>query len=149
MSKKHLNRIAVDMCTPTAERRPTTIEDIMEDVFIEDFDRSADLYDFLLNILNMTDEDVIEEMGHDDLLKNKIIELIAYCSDPGDGTPNILYCCVEGNEVHNIVSYDAFDDLDFDEINSETLIDILINIGDYEDDDYDDEYDDEYDEEDY
>ena len=26
--KKHLNRIAVDLCTPTAERRPTTAEDI-------------------------------------------------------------------------------------------------------------------------
>ena len=61
--KKHLNRIAVDLCIPTAERRPTTAEDIRNDVFIEDFRNSEELYEFVLDLTNMSDEDVIDELG--------------------------------------------------------------------------------------
>src|SRR5574344_1822965 len=107
--KKHLNRIAVDLCTPTAERRPTTAEDIRNDVFIEDFRNSEELYEFVLDLTNMSDEDVIDELDGDNTVENKINYLIEFCTDPGDGSPNILYCCVEGKELNNVVEYDAFD----------------------------------------
>ena len=146
--KKHLNRIAVDLCTPTAERRPTTVEDIRNDVFIEDFRNSEELYEFVLDLTNMSDEDVIDELGNDDSVENKIDYLLGFCMDPGDGSPNILYCCVDGKELDNVVCYDSFDGLDFDLVDSETLVDILLDEHYYDDDD-EDEWDDdeEYDEE--
>ena len=148
--KKHLNRIAVDLCTPTAERRPTTAEDIRNDVFIEDFRNSEELYEFVLDLTNMSDEDVIDELGNDDSVENKIDYLLGFCMDPGDGSPNIQYCCVDGKELDNVLTYDSFDGLNFDSIDSETLVDILLDEHYYDDDD-DEEWDDdeeEYDEED-
>lgn len=145
MSKKHLNRIAMDMCTPTVERRPTTEDDIREDVFIADFNNAANLYYFLLDILDMTNHDVIDELGGDDTVENKIGYVICLCTDLGDGAPNILYCCVDGKELKDyIVEYESFDGLDFDKADSETLVNILLDELDYEDDDEDD-----WDEEDY
>ena len=148
--KKHLNRIAVDLCTPTAERRPTTAEDIRNDVFIEDFRNSEELYDYVLDLTNMSDEDVIDELGGDDTVENKIDYLIGFCTDPGDGSPNILYCCVDGKELDDDVvdEYDAFDGLDFDSVDSQTLVDILLDEHYYYEDDDEDEWDEdeEYDE---
>lgn len=148
--KKHLNRIAVDLCTPTAERRPTTAEDIRNDVFIEDFRNSEELYEFVLDLVNMDDEDVIDELGNDDSVENKIDYLIDFCADPGDGSPNILYCCVDGKELDDDVvdEYDAFDGLDFDSVDSQTLVDILLDEHYYYEDDDEDEWDEdeEYDE---
>ena len=141
-NKKHLNRIAVDLCTPTAERRPTTAEDIVNDVFIEDFSNSEELYDFVLDLTDMTDEDVIDELGNDDTVENKIKYLLGFYDDPSDGSPNIQYCCVDGKELDNVFCYDSFADLDFDLVDSQTLVDILLDEHYYEDDD------EEYDEED-
>lgn len=148
--KKHLNRIAVDLCTPTAERRPTTAEDIRNDVFIEDFRNSEELYEFVLDLTNMSDEDVIDELGNDDSVENKIDYLLGFCMDPGDGSPNIQYCCVDGKELDSVLTYDSFDGLNFDSIDSETLVDILLDEHYYDDDD-EDEWDDdeEYDEEEF
>ena len=139
--KKHLNRIAVDLCTPTAERRPTTAEDIRNDVFIEDFRNSEELYEFVLDLTNMSDEDVIDELGNDDSVENKIKYLLGFCMDPGDGSPNIQYCCVDGKELDNVLTYDSFDGLNFDNADSETLVDILLDEHYYDDDD-DEEWDD-------
>ena len=148
--KKHLNRIAVDLCTPTAERRPTTAEDIRNDVFIEDFRNSEELYEFVLDLTNMSDEDVIDELGGDDTVENKIDYLIGFCMSPGDGSPNIQYCCVAGKELDDVLTYGAFDDVDFDAADSETLVDMLLDEHYYDDDDEDewDDDDEEYDEED-
>lgn len=139
--KKHLNRIAVDLCTPTAERRPTTAGDIRNDVFIADFRNSKKLYKFVLDLTNMSDEDVIDELGGDDTVENKINYLISFCTDPGDGSPNILYCCVEGKELNNVVEYDAFDGINFDNVDEQTLVDILLDEHCYEDDEYEDDED--------
>ena len=141
--KKHLNRIAVDLCTPTLDRRPTTAEDIRNDVFIEDFRSSEELYEFVLDLTNMSDEDVIDELGGNDTIVNKINYLISLCTDPGDGSPNILYCCVDGKQLDDVVEYDAFDGLDFDSVDSQTLVDILLAEHYYEDDDDDEEWDEE------
>lgn len=146
--KKHLNRIAVDLCTPTAERRPTTAEDIRNDVFIEDFRNSEELYEFVLDLTNMDDEDVIYELDGDDTVENKIKYLLGFCTDPGDGSPNIQYCCVDGKELDNVLTYDAFDDVDFDDADSETLVDILLDEYEYSEDDDDEWDDDEWDNED-
>ena len=140
--KKHLNRIAVDLCTPTAERRPTTAEDIRNDVFIEDFSNSEELYEFVLDLTDMTDEDVIYELDGDDTVENKIKYLLGFYDDPSDGSPNIQYCCVDGKELDNVLRYDAFDGLNFDDADSETLADILLDEYEYSEDD-DDEWDDE------
>ena len=148
--KKHLNRIAVDLCIPTAERRPTTAEDIRNDVFIADFRNSKKLYEFVLDLTNMDDEDVIDELGGDDTVENKINYLIEFCTDPGDGSPNIQYCCVDGKELGDVVCYDAFDGINFDKVDSQTLVDILLDEHCYDDDDDEEWGDDEeeYDEED-
>lgn len=139
--KKHLNRIAVDLCTPTAERRPTTAEDIRNDVFIADFRNSKKLYEFVLDLVNMDDEDVIDELDGDDTVENKINYLIEFCTDPGDGSPNILYCCVDGKEVNSVVEYDAFDGINFDNVDEQTLVDILLDEHCYDDDDEEDDED--------
>lgn len=139
--KKHLNRIAVDLCTPTAERRPTTVKDIRNDVFIADFRNSKKLYKFVLDLTNMDDEDVIDELDGDNTVENKINYLIEFCTDPGDGSPNILYCCVEGKELNNVVEYDVFDGINFDNVDEQTLVDILLDEHCYEDDEYEDDED--------
>ena len=98
----------------------------------------------------MSDEDVIDELGNDDTVENKIKYLLGFCMDPGDGSPNIQYCCVDGKELDNVLTYDSFDGLNFDNADSETLVDILLDEHYYDDDD-DEEWDDdeeEYDEED-
>lgn len=143
--KKHLNRIAAELCTPTAERRPTTAEDIRNDVFIADFRNSKNLYKFVLDLTNMSDEDVIDELGNDDSVENKINYLISFCTDPGDGSPNILYCCVEGKELEDVVCYDSFDGINFDNVDEQTLVDILLDEHCYDDDD-DEDYEDDEDE---
>lgn len=72
--KKHLNRIAVDLCTPTAERRPSTADDIREDVFIEDFSNPEELYEFVLDLVNMDDEDDINEEVDTDSVDKKLMD---------------------------------------------------------------------------
>lgn len=139
--KKHLNRIAVELCTPTAERRPTTAEDIRNDVFIADFRNSKKLYKFVLDLTNMDDEDVIDELGGDDTVENKIKYLLGFCTDPGDGSPNIQYCCVDGKELEDVVCYDFFDGINFDNVDEQTLVDILLDEHCYEDDEYEDDED--------
>ena len=139
--KKHLNRIAVDLRTPTAERRPTTAKDIRNDVFIADFRNSKKLYKFVLDLTNMDDEDAIDELDGDNTVEDKINYLIEFCTDPGDGSPNILYCCVEGKELNNVVEYDAFDGINFDNVDEQTLVDILLDEHCYEDDEYEDDED--------
>lgn len=128
--KKHLNRVAVDLCIPIVERRPTTATDIKNDIFIADFHNSEDLYEFVLDLMNMNDKDIIDELGSADTLENKINYLLSFYTDSSDCSPNILYCCVDGKQLdENVVKYDSFDDLDFDSIDSQTLVDILLDEG--------------------
>lgn len=136
--KKHLNRIAVDLCTPTKERRLTTAKDIRNDVFIKDFRNSEELYEFVLDLMNMFDVGVIDVLGGDETIVNKIDYLISFCTDPGDGSPNIQYCCADGKELDYVVCYGPFADLDFDTIGSQTLVDILLDEHYYDDDGIDD-----------
>lgn len=96
----------------------------------------------------MDDEDVIDELGSDDTVENKINYLISFCTDPGDGSPNIQYCCVNGKELDDVVEYDDFDEVDFDDADSETLVDILLDNHEYEDEDDEWDEDDDFEEDD-
>ena len=144
------NRIIYDKCTPTRERRPTTRDDIMDDVVVKDFDTAEELYDELLNILDIYEDE--EEL--EGSLNERIKTLLSWFNDPGDGSPNILYLLLDGEEISGTLPYDELEGLNLRTVKQEdlqkALIDADIEMGyiDDEEDEYDedDEYEDDEDE---
>lgn len=124
-------RIVYDICTPTAEARPTFIEDIDNDIHIEEFDDEKEVLDLLLKMLSYTEDD-LDDM-EDLSIKEKIAEILPYFNDPGDGSPNILYLSIDGEEFDDAIPYDNIT-LDLATCSEEELKDFLKQFAD---DDYD------------
>ena len=148
-------RLIYDECNPTADRRPTTAEDVENDIHVEEFDSVDELLNKLAELANY---DSIEEFAYEfDLdvadFDAVISELLSYFSDPGDGSPNILYLNIDGKVFDEAMPYDSIENLDLATADEGDIIDAIIeNEGyEYEDDedyDEDEDYDDEEDEED-
>lgn len=138
-------RMIYDDCTPTADRRPTTKEDIYDDVHIEEFDDIDELYDRLLDMAGIDreedEEGYIEEGEELPPIKERCISLLGCFEDPGDGSPNVLYLNIDGEEINeNVWPYDGMEDLDLVDCSEEEVQEnIIANYGYFEDDDWDDE----------
>lgn len=116
------NRLIMDICTPTRDRRPTTAEDVEKDIMVENLDDAEEVYNELLYFSGMgAEEDEIEDEVGTDLIE-KIRYLLGYLEDPGDGSPNILYCCVEGNVLPEAMPYDCLDGLNLDTCSREEIV---------------------------
>ena len=116
-------RLVYDTCLPTAERRPTTKEDIEEDTIIETFDTEEELLEHIANIFNYDEYDLEDVKGETPL--EKAISLIELSnSDPGDGDPNFWYLSKDG-EVLVRDPYECLEDVDFEHCTKEELIDRL------------------------
>ena len=133
------NRLIWDDCTPTRERRPTTIADLKDDIHVEDYDSAYELLETLCDLIDYDSvEDFCEEneidMGTTDY--SEIAEAaLNFLSDPGDGSPNILYCKVDGKVLEDSGYYNMVDDLDLDTVSKEEIIDYLTATGEFEDND--------------
>lgn len=145
MKKKNktLNILAWDDCTPTKDRRPTTAQDVREDVHIEKFDTPEELYKAVLEIVGYDDDEIMDDFisnGEENpTLKEKIEDAIGYLTDPGDGSANILCCKVNGEDCEGAEPYDGLEDYDFENSTEEELQDTIIENDDYIEDD-DEEY---------
>lgn len=143
VSKKY--RLIWDDCSATADRRPTEEEDIENDIHVEDFNSAEEVYEKLLELADIDKEDFEEDKDFEST-HQKIEELSYYFSDPGDGSPNILYCPIEGDDYGE--AYDSLSSLDLDTCTEEDVKEAIkaeFGIFDGEDDDWDE--DDEDDEE--
>ena len=118
------NRIIYDLCTPTAERRPTSTYDIMNDVRIEDFDSPEELYDALLDIYRFDEYDEEELEGS---LEERIKTILSIYSDYTDGSPNILYLLLNGKEIPGTIPYDPLKGFDLRNIRQRNLQKALID----------------------
>ena len=106
-------RLIWDDCTPTMARRPTTAEDVDEDIHVKNFKSEEEFVEAVLDILGYDEADLEEADGDTDFEKAK--SLISYCDDPGDGSPNFLYMSVNGEEEPDITfAYDCLDGLDLE-----------------------------------
>ena len=120
--KQHKNRLIVDLCTPTRERRPTTMDDLEDDILVEDFDNSSDLIERLKELNYFDDEDIEDEVDLNN--KKEVAEyLLGFLTDPGDGSPNVLYCCVDGEECSEAYPYYCLKLLNLDKATRREIID--------------------------
>lgn len=115
-------RVVVDLCTPTVERRPTTIEDIYSDFEVLEFNSKEELADELArmngykNLKEFKQELVDGGVDLDDYdfegdeLNKSCEYLLAAMTDPGDGSPNIQYISINGKPAYEDywMTYDTF-----------------------------------------
>lgn len=129
-----------DDCTPTAERRPTYYDDIQNDIHVEEFDSEEELLDQLLDLSNFEEDDILDLLEDEEpTFDNKVNCILSSLSDPGDGSPNILYLNINGKEYDEAMPYDELEDLDLATCSEEDVKEILsANIEDDEDWDDDD-----------
>lgn len=115
------NRLIWDDCTPTRDRRPTTAEDVEEDIHVEDYNTAEELFETLLELSSYEEEDFEDY----DTTSGKIEAILTSFDDPGDGSPNILYCLVNGEELDGSYPYDCLSDLDLASCTEEDVIDAV------------------------
>ena len=137
-------RLIYDECTPTRDRRPTTKADIYDDVHIEEFDDIEELYDHLLDMVRIDREEDEEGYREEGLevpdIKQRCINLLGYFNDPGDGSPNILYLNIDGEEIdEDVFPYDGMENLDLANCSEEEVQENIIDNYDYFEDDEDDD----------
>lgn len=152
-------KLVWDEASSTRDRRPTTPDDIWNDVHVEEGKEPNSLYDRLIEIYDADEEDYPRD-DFDDLLES-IKSLASIGDDLGDGSPNILFLQI-GDDL--VVDLDYFDyDIDYGhmdefdiklcmikndpDLDSEEVENFLSEIGledaDYEKDDSETYYDDE------
>ena len=120
-------RVIWDDCTPTRDRRPTTLQDIEEDIHVKDFEGSED--DFLDLILDIVgwDRDELEDNEIEGTPIEQAQELIGYCNDPGDGSANFLYVSVDGKELDGSFPYDGMENLDLEHCTEKEVKKLLMS----------------------
>ena len=128
-------RLIWDYCTPTRHRRPTTLKDIEEDIFVKNFEEVEDMIDELMDMIGFDLEDLDFEL--DASIEEQIQELLKYFNDPSDGSPNILYCSIDGKEIEGTLPYDCLIDcgLNLETCTERAVIDCIKSC--YEDDEDD------------
>jgi len=123
-------RLIWDDCTPTRERRPTTEQDIEEDIHIVDYDTAEDMFQAVLDLAGYDEDDL--DIDYNLSMKEKIEEVLGYLDDPGDGSPNILYASIYGVELAGTMPYDDLNGLDLEHINEKQLIKVIKGSVEYD-----------------
>lgn len=134
MENKTLNILAWDDCTPTKDRRPTTEDDIEDDIHLEKFNTPEELYAKVLEVAGFDDEEIMDDFisngNKNPTLKEKIEDAIGYLGDPGDGSANILCCKVNGEDCEGACPYDYLENFDFEHNDEEDLKDHIFENDD-------------------
>ena len=117
-------KLVVDLCTPTIERRPTTIEDIYDDFKVLEFNSKKELANELArmsgykNLKEFKQElaDEGDDLDDYDFEGDELDKICQYflsgMSDPGDGSPNIQYISINDKPVYEDywMTYDTLSD---------------------------------------
>ena len=82
-------KLIYDLCTATAERRPTTAKDIEKDIHVETFNTEEELLNHVAKLVKYDEDDLADVDGETPL--DKVEKIIEWCNDPDDGSPNFLY----------------------------------------------------------
>lgn len=141
----HKNRLVLDLCTPAAERRPTTKKDIEHDLQVRNYDSfedpEAELFNDLLDLAELDWEELFEEFQEsdkgdensptywDDYNEFFIKRALKALEDIGDGTPNIQYLAFGGKVYTDLVyPYYYFKEanVDFDKATKKQLVKIAL-----------------------
>lgn len=107
-------KLVWDEATPTRDRRPTTPDDIWNDVHLEEGEELNSLYDRLVEIYDVDEEDYPR-----DALVESIKDLASIGDDLGDGSPNILFLKVGGGIVIDVEYFDS--GIDYDNMNEDDI----------------------------
>lgn len=110
---KNKDRMIWDDCTPTLDRRPTTVDDIENDIHVQDFGNPGEILEFL--------EDLAGTDAVGDTYEEKLEDILTYFEDSGDGSPNILYLSINGQEVGGTYVYDCIKHLDLSTVTEEEV----------------------------
>ena len=86
-------------CTATVDRRRLTKEDIDNDIHLEEFKSKEELLNFLMDILGF-EEDILD---FGDTVDEQIDEIVSILSDPGDGSPTILFLSIDNNVIEDLL----------------------------------------------
>lgn len=136
-------RLIYDECTPTRDRRPTTMEDIENDIHVEEYDSIPEMID---DFVSDGYEEFAEDEGIDPKNEMEVLEAwLGYYNDPGDGSPNIQYISIDGvpYESENVLTYDCLQDVDLEHAREADIKALIIQAydGDYgiDYDDFDEE----------
>lgn len=86
-------------CTVTVDRRRLTKEDIDNDIHLEEFKSKEELLNFLMDILGF-EEDILD---FGDTVDEQIDEIVSILSDPGDGSPTILFLSIDNNVIEDLL----------------------------------------------
>lgn len=114
-------KLIYDLCTATAERRPTTAKDIEEDIHVETFNTEEELLDHVAKLLKYDEDDLADVDGETPL--DKVEKLIEWCNDdPGDGTPNFLYLSKDGSEIPCCEPYVEIEWMDLGNATKEEIV---------------------------
>ena len=155
-------RVVLDLCTPTRERRPATVDDIYDDFKVLEFNSKEELADELAQMDGYENlEEFKQELadGGDDLDDydfegdelDKICQyLLGNMEDPGDGSPNIQYISIDGKPAYEDswnTYYYLLDNMDLLAHGSEeAIIEYVLEHDDYINDDEEGEDDEEVEE---
>ena len=126
-------RLIWDECNPTIDRRPTTSEDIENDIHLQEFDNEEELLNKLAEMVGYSEED-LEDCGDDN--REKIDCLLSTMSDPGDGTPNILFLSIDDDIIQ-----DWLEQIDGLVCSEQDVKDEMMQYAEDEPWDYDEEFD--------
>ena len=131
-------RLIWDDCIPTRERRPTTEEDIEDDINVEDYTSEERMLNQLLELAGYDEEDL--DLDANASAKSKMEELLNCFDDPSDGSPNILYASINGKPLKGSLPYDSLEGLDLETATQEEVVEKV--KGEFASEDDDDGYDD-------
>lgn len=130
-------RLIWDDSTPCADRRPTTPEDLEDDIHVVDYESETDLLNELFELAGYDPEDIdIDETLTQEQVIKKVIRLF---DDVGDGSPNILYVSIGGKDISGSLPYDSLSNIDLEKATREEVIETLKSEFDDEDDDSDED----------
>ena len=130
-------KIIYDLCTPTKDRRPSTADDVYDDIHVDKLSNEKALKDVLNKLTWLDEDEVAEDLGKDidDVSIEEYAEAsLGYLEDPGDGSPNVLYLNINGKEIPGSLTYDCLKNLNLENATKEDVVKAI--IGESEDDFY-------------
>ena len=113
-------KLIYDLCTATAERRPTTAKDIEKDIHVETFNTEEELLNHVAKLVKYDEDDLADVDGETPL--DKVEKIIEWCNDPDDGSPNFLYLSKNGFEIPCCEPYLEIEWMDLERATKEEIV---------------------------
>lgn len=99
-------KLIYDLATPTAERRPTFYEDLVDDIQVRNYTSEYALLGCIKKLTGYEASQIrkfLNKRYNERLSLDECIEfMLDALSDPGDGSPNIIYLSVDGEVKYDL-----------------------------------------------